>query len=325
MLRPALTSSFLIWLRSTLRGEVSTGQLTARRGAGTVAYSLIEEAAAAVGDDRETCLFRACAWNAFALQTIAETLITVDAADDPGTAGYIPRSSLRFASACLDRVPDWIRMARTVQGDPESRVRELPATLPTWTPSEPTRQSELHALRSAYEALEARVESDLQRLVARAPADSRAVAQARHLRAEMQAAAEYAGALAQRRAGDADRGEARWRLLSAIESAFTLGQLLAVPTLADLSYGRTSDAGESPLARDTSWLRIEFGWPVTDADGLIVGRVERVLGDRDVGTFDGLEVAARVDAPAVRIPARWISAIDAGEVRLTVHRADLVR
>jgi hypothetical protein len=315
-------TGFLTWIRSSLRGEVSTGELTARRGAGTAAYSLAEEAAAASGDDRGTCLFRACAWNAFALQTIAEMMVDVDAEDDPGTAGYVPQSSLWFASACLDRVPDWIRLARMVQGDPEAGVRGLPEKLPKWRSDEPTRQTELHALRSAYEALEARVESDFHTLVAEAPAGSRVVAQARRLRAEMQTAADYAAALAPRHAGDVDRGEARWRLLSALESAFTLGQLLAVPTLADLALARKSDAGAT-ITRDASWLRVGYGWPVTDADGLIVGRVQRVLGDRDIGLFEGLEVAAHVDAPVMRIPASWIAQISGGEVRLTVHREDL--
>jgi hypothetical protein len=316
-------TGFLTWVRSTLRGEVSTGELTARRGAGTAAYSLIDEAAGAVGDDRGTCLFRACAWNAFALQTIAEMLVDVDAEDDPGTAGYVPQSSLRYASACLDRVPDWIRMARMVQGDPQAQVRALPEKLPSWTTAEPTRRSELHALRTAYEALEARVESDLERLVATAPADARVVVQARRLRAEMQTAADYANALAPRHAGDVDRGEARWRLLSALDSAFALGQLLAVPTLADLSYGRTTDAGESPLLRGASWVTIRYGWPVTDADGMGIGRVERVLGDPDIGAFEGLEIAPHNDAPAMRIPASWIAKISGGEVRLNIRQDDV--
>jgi hypothetical protein len=318
-------TGFLTWIRSTLRGEVSTAELTARRGAGTAAYSLAEEAAEASGDDRGTCLFRACAWNAFALQTIAEMLITVDAEDDPGTAGYVPQSSLRYASACLDRVPDWIRMARIVQGDPHASVSALPEKLPRWATAEPTRRSELRALRAAYDALEARVESDLEKLLAAVPADSRVVVQARRLHAEMQTGADYAAALAPRNAGDVDRGEARWRLLSALDSAFALGQLLAEPTLADLSHGRMTDAGESPLVRGASWLTIKYGWPVTDADGLAIGRVERVLGDPDIGAFEGLEVTTHDDGAGMRVPASWVSGIGGGEVRLTARREDLGR
>src|SRR5437763_654505 len=41
-------NGFLTWIRSSLRGEVSTADLFARRGAGTAAYSLAD-AAACVG------------------------------------------------------------------------------------------------------------------------------------------------------------------------------------------------------------------------------------------------------------------------------------
>ena len=146
-------SGLLTWLRSTLRGEVPTGDLYARRGAGTAAYSLAEEAACVEGDDRGTCLFRVCAWNAFALQTIAETMLDVDAEDDPGTAGYVPPATLHFAGDCIDCVPDWIRLARIVQTDPEARVRSLPATLPPWSerPSDEAQRAARapHGIRSA--------------------------------------------------------------------------------------------------------------------------------------------------------------------------------
>src|SRR5207253_564735 len=129
------------------------------RGAGTAAYTLADEADASVGEDRSSQLFRLCAWNAFALQTIADRLLATDAADDPATAGYVPRSTLTFVSACLDEVPIWIRRARVVESDPEARVAAaLPARLPPWLYDEPTRQSELHGLQSAYEALQSRDE-----------------------------------------------------------------------------------------------------------------------------------------------------------------------
>ena len=314
---------FLNWIRSTLRGEVSAAELYARRGAGTAAYSLAEEAAGAEGDDRGTRLFRVCAWNAFALQTIAETLIDVDAADDPGTAGYVPRSTLHFASDCVDRVPDWIRLARIVQTDPETRVRGLPAKLPVWQSGEPTRHSELHALRSAYEALEARVESDLQALSARSSADS--IAQVRWVRADMESAAEYAGAISHSNSGAVDRGEARWRLLSALECAFLLGQIIALPSLVEVARAWGSDDAESDVRDTASWLEICAGWPVIDTDGMKVGLVQRVLGDRDTGEFEGIDVAANSATPTMRVPPASISVIDAGEVKLSVRRADLAR
>lgn len=316
-------SGLLTWLRSTLRGEVPTGDLDARRGAGTAAYSLAEEAACVEGEDRGTCLFRVCAWNAFALQTIAETMLDVDAEDDPGTAGYVPPSTLRFATDCIDCVPDWIRLARIVQTDPEARVRSLPATLPAWSSGYSTRRSELHGLRTAYEALEARVEPDLQKLAATAPPGS--LAQIRRLRAEMTSSAEYANAIALGKAGAVDRGEARWRLLSALEDAFLLGQLLALPSLVEITRARDPDGRRSGLADATSWLAVRPGWPVIDADGTKVGLVLRVLGDPDIGAFDGVEVASGIETATLRVPTSAIATIAGCEIKLSVRSAELER
>jgi hypothetical protein len=309
---------FLTWLRSTLRGEVSAAELNARRGAGTAAYSLFDEAASAPGDDRGTRLFRACAWNAFALQTIAETLIDVDAAEDPGTAGYVPQSTLRFARACVDRVPDWIRLARIAQSDPDAGIRGLPAQLPTWRTDEPTRRSELHALRTAYESLEARVDGDLRAV----SAEPHLLAQLRRIRAEMESAAEYANAIGLRDAGPVDRGEARWRLLSALECAFLLGQLVAVPTLAAVVHAREAEP-EIESSGGASWLRIEPGWPVRDCDGVTVGLVQRVRGDRETGELAGIDVSSGIAAAIVAVPARAVASVDAGEVLLSVTAAGL--
>ena len=95
----------LRWLRSTVRGELSVAGLEARRRGGALAYALIDQAEALDDDDRGSRLFRVCAWNAFALQTIADTLIETDAKQNPPTAGYVPASTLRFATACVDAVP----------------------------------------------------------------------------------------------------------------------------------------------------------------------------------------------------------------------------
>jgi hypothetical protein len=312
---------FLTWFRSMLRGEVSAAGLSARRGAGTAAYSLADEAAAAEGDDRGTRLFRVCAWNAFALQTIADLLIEADAAGDPGTAGYVPPSTLQFASDCLDAVPEWIRLARVVQSDPEARIRGLPARLPPWQTGEPTRLSELHGLRAAYEALEARVESYLRSLD-QPREGAPALARVRQTRAEMESSAEYANAISISPTGAGDRGEARWRLLSALESAFALGQLIALPTLGEITSSRDESLA-SPFVAASSWLSITSGWPVLDRDGICVGFVQRVRGDRETGEFEGVDVASSLATGAFGIPAGSVSSVEGGEVRLSISRTDV--
>jgi hypothetical protein len=141
----------------------------------------------------------------------------------------------------------------------------------------------------------------------------------------MESAAEYAAAISLGNAGAVDRGEARWRLMSALENAFLLGQLLALPTLVEVANARSASAGESDLEESASWLEIDSGWPVIDSDGRKVGLVQQVLGDRETGAFEGVVVAASIATPAVRVPQSSISAIRNGELTLSVRDAELAQ
>ncbi len=267
----------LRWLRCpTLRGEVSTADLESRRRAGAIAYSLAEEADALEGSDRGAQVFRLCAWNAFALQTIADTLIDCDTEDDPATAGYVPRSTLLYATACVDQVPRWISCARVVQGDPQANVAtRLPASLPPWRYDEPTTRGELHGLRLAYEALQPRVETGVQ---AATPGPAR-LDQMRRMLAEMTSTAEYAAAIMRADLGPVDRGEVRPRLLDAVKHAFELCQVLAVPTLTDVVQAHLDAPEEPSIARPLSWIDVDTKCIVLDSARQRIGFVQRVHGD----------------------------------------------
>lgn len=59
-----------------------------------------------------------------------------------------------------------------------------------------------------------------------------------------------------------------------------------------------------------SWLLVEPGWSVVDADGTRVGTVDEVLGDEPTDIFHGLLVGGR------EIPAERVREIREGEIRL---------
>lgn len=59
-----------------------------------------------------------------------------------------------------------------------------------------------------------------------------------------------------------------------------------------------------------SWLLVEPGWPVVNADGERVGKVDEVLGDEQTDIFHGLLVDGR------EILAERIGEIREGQVRL---------
>ncbi len=44
------------------------------------------------------------------------------------------------------------------------------------------------------------------------------------------------------------------------------------------------------MADPVSWLMIEKGWNVVDAQGEKIGRIDEVLGDKETDIWDGLTV-----------------------------------
>jgi rRNA processing protein Gar1 len=60
-----------------------------------------------------------------------------------------------------------------------------------------------------------------------------------------------------------------------------------------------------------SWLLVEPGWPVVDANGRRVGKVDEVLGDEQTDIFHGLVVDGR------EILAERVVEIREGEIRLS--------
>ena len=66
-----------------------------------------------------------------------------------------------------------------------------------------------------------------------------------------------------------------------------------------------------------SWLLIEPGWEVVDAQGESVGKVDEVVGDPERDIFDGLNVSTGLLGEP-----RYVAAEDVGEI--TEGRVQLV-
>jgi hypothetical protein len=135
--------------------------------------------------------------------------------------------------------------------------------------------------------------------------------------------ADYANALDLRSAGPVDRGEVRWRLLDALQHAFELGQLLALPTLAEIVRVRDDHDAGLPISSDASWLQIGPAWPVLDRTGVNLGLVQRIRGNRQTGEFEGIDVDTSLSSTTLHIPPEAIAAIGSGQIRLSASRAEL--
>ncbi len=72
-----------------------------------------------------------------------------------------------------------------------------------------------------------------------------------------------------------------------------------------------------------SWLQIGQGWNVVSSDGVIVGTVAQVEGDKNSDIFDGLAVESKQPTQIRYVPGEKVGAIYPGEVTLTLASADL--
>jgi hypothetical protein len=70
-----------------------------------------------------------------------------------------------------------------------------------------------------------------------------------------------------------------------------------------------------------SW-QIAQGWNVVTADGVVVGTVAQVEGDKRADIFDGLAVESAQSKGIDYVPGEQVGAIFPGEVTLTISSAD---
>ena len=71
-----------------------------------------------------------------------------------------------------------------------------------------------------------------------------------------------------------------------------------------------------------SWLQIEQGWTVVTSDGVVVGTVAQVEGDKQSDNFDGLAVTSKQPNEIRYVLGEQVGAIFPGEVTLKIASAE---
>ena len=77
------------------------------------------------------------------------------------------------------------------------------------------------------------------------------------------------------------------------------------------------------MANPVSWMVIEQGWTVVDADGHDLGRVDEVLGDESADIFNGLQVLTGTFGTPTYVPAERVGEIVEGRVQLRLTKKEL--
>ena len=79
------------------------------------------------------------------------------------------------------------------------------------------------------------------------------------------------------------------------------------------------------MADPVSWLMIERGWKVVDAEGNEVGSVEETVGDSARDIFNGITIARGLLARGQYVAAEQVGEIVDGCVRLTLAADEVER
>lgn len=225
-------------LKASAHGEVSREGLEPYRVAGGSVYSYIielDEMRAQAGLPNVQAALLA-GWVAFALQVLGDELLDADLAVDPSTAHYVPRVTAEQAMAFYEPVQAWMSRARVAQASGSYRLDvPVPEVMPEWVEVEPCPQAHLLAFRQAAGRLREHSEGVMAGFDP-GPGCERARGVVVEALAEASAAADYANGLwsASTGAPPANLHETiEAHLKHAVESYFYLGQVVAMPALAD--------------------------------------------------------------------------------------------
>jgi hypothetical protein len=226
-------------LKASTHHEVSRDSLDPYRAAGRGVYDYVLQldAVRAEGTDRpEVQAALLAGWVSFALQVLGDEMLDADAALDPSTAHYVPVVTAQQVTEFYEPVQAWIGRARAAQVSSAYRIDvEVPEVLPEWVEVEPCPPAHLVALRQAVARLQEHTEGLISGFDP-GPQQAHAREIVAQGMAEAGSAAEYANGMWGATSGKApaQAHEAiEANLKHAAESYFYLGQVIAMPSLAD--------------------------------------------------------------------------------------------
>lgn len=253
----AMTSPGLFGqLRAMLSGEISAQTLEAYRRAGLAVHELhadtdrrMEELKAAGSTTWSTTTAtqaeRAFTWNAFVLQTLGDEFLDADYRLEPSTSGFVPPVTSQQILSFYSGVAGWLSLARQAQSNPDYVPDvDLPAELPPWSEVEPCPRSHMEGMLAATRILRTHAEAEMAGVeeTAPPPEHERALRVLRERFAEANAKADYAERLWATRPPAELHEQIEIRAKEALATYFELGQLAAMPTLADPERRKARDA-----------------------------------------------------------------------------------
>lgn len=238
-----------LWTRIVARldGDVPAKSFDGYRRAGASVYDLMDRVeqrrkdltARKVGPwnaDRTTQYEFAFAWNAYVLQSLGDKIIEAGSIAEPEAQGYLRPVTAHQVAAFYDQVEGWVSRANQAANNPTYKADvHLPAVLPNWVEVDPCPRAHLRAMMSALDAIRGRAEVANAAFGAEdAPAEWRqAQGAVRQCLANANSAADYAHQLWDRDPPENLHAEIQRNAKKALDGYYALGQMLAMPDLAE--------------------------------------------------------------------------------------------
>lgn len=229
-----------------LSGEVPAGTLEAYRRAGGAVYELfinaehrradlVERGASPWSMEPSARTYFLCTWNAFALQVLGDEFVEADYRVNPSTVGFVPPVTAEQAQRFYAEVEQWLGRARRAEQDPSYELDVyVPVRLPPWVEVEPCPREHLEAMLAACRRLVEHAElavADCER--AAGEEHGAEVAKLRGELAQAKTSAGYAEGL-RRDSMDLElHARIEASVKGALESAYRVGQVAAMPQLLD--------------------------------------------------------------------------------------------
>lgn len=239
--------------RLKAHGEVPRGALDAYKVAGRSVYQYVLDldSLRAEGDSLPAVQAALLAgWVAFSLQVLGDEMLDADAALDPATANYVPPATAQQVTEFYEPVRAWIGRAQAAKANPSYQLDvALPEVLPPWVEVEPCPPAHVFALRQAVTRLRQYTEGLVPGFDSQQGHAGDLVAQGL---AEAGSAADYAtGMWGDSTSEPLPQAHAviESSLKTAAETYFYLGQVIAMPSLADAPR-RVRDEGAADQTKE---------------------------------------------------------------------------
>lgn len=244
--------------RLKAHGEVPRGALDAYKVAGRGVYQYVLDLDSLRAEGASLPAVQAAllaGWVAFSLQVLGDEMLDADAALDPATAKYVPPATAQQVTEFYEPVRAWIGRAQAAKANPSYRLDvTLPEVLPPWVEVEPCPPAHVFALRQAVTRLRQYTEGLVPGFDSQQGHAGDLVAQGL---AEAGSAADYATGMW----GDPTseplpqtHAVIESSLKTAAETYFYLGQLIAMPSLADAPRRVRDEGDDQTKAKPQSFL-----------------------------------------------------------------------